>query len=54
MHKQVHMLSYAFSKNQQSVVLVWDAVLRKQKQEENAQEIWLLPSVGEVAFIFKN
>lgn len=40
--------------NEQGMVLVCDAVLREQKQEENAQGVWLLHSVGESALVFKN
>lgn len=29
-------------------------VIREQKQEESAQEVWLLPSVGESALVFKS
>lgn len=36
------------------MVSVCDAVLREQKEEQNAQEVWLLPSVGESALSFKN
>lgn len=36
------------------MVSVCDAMLREQKGEENAQEVCLLPSVGETALLFKN
>lgn len=40
--------------NQQGMVSVCDAVLREQKEEENVKEVWLLPSVGVSALVFKN
>lgn len=36
------------------MVSVCDAVLREQKEEENVKEVWLLPSVGVSALVFKN
>jgi len=42
------------SGNHQGVVSVCDAVRRERKQEGNAQEVWLLPSVGVSALVFKN